>query len=430
MSLKFHNLRISYIVAFDLGLPDDAEINYQLIKETKFLGEYPSFELKSLNAEVYEKEFIRITPKIPTFDLEIRKLKEFKKFIEEIFKENELTLFSSIIDSITKINISFCFDQCQISSARFDFNFNFKYPIRTPTTIKLLNNFMIFVDKILFPKFLKIELETLLRISNDKTKILKEHLTYPIVCSTEIDSIREDDDEYEIFGILWIDEEYRSVSKRTVNQVIKNNIAIDKGDKLIIAIPASLMIFKDTDIDQEYVNEYINAIEIFCRQQHLLKKLDIKLDLLIRKYNTKTQNLKLVIEEIILTQTEIQSSLEFFRNTKISSTHSFKILFDTLNDVFQLDKYYKIVNEKLVVSENLFRSLHEERRNKLTENIQWILVLLGSSALLVAISTLIDSSFLVIILFLILIVILLIIQIKEPGKIKNAISEFINFISK
>lgn len=430
MTLKYNNLRLSYIVAFDLGLSDDTEIDYQLIKENKFFGEYPSFELKSLNDDVYQKEFIRITPKIPTFDLEIVELKEFYKFIKEIFKDNELTYVSTIIDNINKINISFCFDQCQISSAKFDFCFNFKYPINTPNTIKLLNNFMIFVDKILFPKYLKIQLETLLGISNDDKSTLKEHLTYPIVCSTEIDSSRAEYDKYEIFGILWIDDSYSSVSKRTVHQVIKNNIAIDKGDILIIAIPASLMIFKDTDIDQEFVNEYVNAIEIFCRQQHLLKKLDIKLDLLIRKYNKKTENLKTVIEEIIVTQTEIQSSLEFFRNTKISSTYSFKILFDTLNDVFQLDKYYKIVNQKLVVSENLYRSLREERRNKLTENIQWILVLLGISALFVAIFTLIDSSFLAIIIFLILIVILLIIQIKEPGKIKDAISGFINFINK
>lgn len=432
MSFKFYNLRICYIVAFELDLNEEMEINYHLLKENTFLGEYPSFKLKSLSDDIYEKDFVRLNPKIPTFELEFKGLNIFDIFKEDFKKENmelEFNFLSSVKENLKEIKINFCFDQCGICSATFDFSFHFKNSIETSSTIKILTYLCGFVDEILFPKYLKLKIETIVGI-NHKAGLLKEHATYPVICSTDIyNTATKENETYEIFGILWMDEEYNSYSKDIVNEITRINIAPHKGDILTISTTSSLIIFKGIGIHDNYVNERINAIEIFCRQEYLLKKLDIKLDSIIREYK-KTDDLKSVIKEIRSTQIDIQSSLEFYRNTKISVTLSFNILFDTLNNVFGLDKYYKVVNEKLNVCENLYRSSYEERRNQLTENIQWIVVLLGFSSLIVATLNLFKDSNLAVILVAILLLVLLIIQLKKPGKIKKAILCFVHFINK
>jgi hypothetical protein len=116
----------------------------------------------------------------------------------------------------------------------------------------------------------------------------------------------------------------------------------------------------------------------------LLKKLDVKLDKIIKKYDTEgIGNVNSVMDEIKDTQIDIQSSLEFYRNTKIYGVDFFITLFETLNAVFRLDKYYNSVLDKLNACESLYRGLYEERGNKLKENIQWIVVLIWLTSILI-----------------------------------------------
>jgi hypothetical protein len=101
------------------------------------------------------------------------------------------------------------------------------------------------------------------------------------------------------------------------------------------------------------------------------------------------------------------------------------MLFDTLNKVFQLDKYYRFVQEKLNTCNNIYQGLYSEQRNDLMENIQWVVLILGvASIVLIVIGEILfgeDNTYKIIILLLIL----LITMILFKSRIINII-EWIN----
>ena len=424
MSLLFTNLRLSYIITVDLGsFCFEKKINF--LKDFIIFGDEPTLKYRKLSDRVYDHEFIRLSSAIPTLILNID---DISQFFENYIKDNVETKFHPFYKSFYKINIFLSFDQNGILSIRFDFYSNPEDKIKTPELIKITDETCTLVDEILFPKYMKKKLETI--INFPESVILKIHETHPIISSINVDMVNKKYEKHEISGIIWKDLDYEHFDNETIKKISKNEIGLYKKDVIALSAPASLLICEGEELtlEDDYLEERINAIEIFCRQQHLLKKLDVKLDNLIDKYNVETiSNLKSVIEEIRRTKVNVNSSLEFYRNTKIYGINSFIMLFDTLSEVFGLNKHYNSVQDKLKVCDELYRGLHEERRNKLTENIQWLVVILGSASLLIATLSLFTMPNWDIILGYV-ILILIIIIIAKFSKIKASILKFINCI--
>ncbi|MDO8869283.1 MAG: hypothetical protein Q7V10_00870 [Methanobacteriaceae archaeon] len=357
MSTSFNNAKITHIVTFDLTLPSH-DLTERSINNAIFFGDVASISMESLNSEVYDREYLEKTPKILTFRL-------------------DFDLFSFINPALeNEMNITVCFGQNGINSARFDFNLT--YPVMTPELIKISDETGEWVDSFIF-HLLKSKIISLLIIPAQKP-LLNVHSTYSVVTSTdtEISSIII---EKEIFGIIWNNKHYRMVHDDLVSKVMENSIPIYRNDIITIAEPAALMIFQGKNLN--YVNERINAVEMHQRQKYLLKKIDFQLDSIISRVKEKEKiNLKSAIGEIENTQIEIQSALEIYRNTRISATTSFILLFDLLNDVFRLNNQYKFIQEKLNACEKIYEGLHSEQRNNLMERIEWIVLILGVESLI------------------------------------------------
>ena len=63
------------------------------------------------------------------------------------------------------------------------------------------------------------------------------------------------------------------------------------------------------------------------------------------------------------------------------------MLFETLNKVFKTENQYNFVQEKLETCKSIYEGLNEERRNNLMENIQWIVVIIGLTTILLPLLT-------------------------------------------
>ena len=118
---------------------------------------------------------------------------------------------------------------------------------------------------------------------------------------------------------------------------------------------------------------------MFWRQKLLLKKLDYKIIKLFKCINeNKSKNsLEDLIKKIKDSQIAMHSDLEAYRNSILSVTDSFSILFKTLNNVFGLNTHFNFVQSKLNACDNIYEGLHDEKRNKLMERIQWIVIIVG-----------------------------------------------------
>jgi len=426
MSLVFHNVRLSFIISIDFGLFNFGKDIENYLSQVTILGEKPVFEYKELSDEVYDHEFIRLSSPIPTLTFEI----DNNIFFDNYVKGHVEKTLNPFYNSFYRILVIFSFDQRGIMSIRFDLYSKLDNSIQTPKMIEILDETCTLVDETIFPKFIKNEIEKLVN-PPENAIFLQVHETYSIVSSVNVTKYKSKSQEKrDIFGIVWKEPDYNDMDEKTVDIVTKNEIGLFDSDIFTIATPASLLICEgDLELDSDYFNERINAVEIFCRQQHLLKKLDVKLDFFIANYNKKNvPHLKSVIEEIRVTKMDVYSALEFYRNTKIYGIHFFKILFDILNEVFELNKHYSSVLDKLNVCDDLYKGLHDERRNNLTENIQWLVVILGGSSLLVAVLNLFKDSYMGVILLFILLLGISIIQIRNPGKLKRVFIMFIEYL--
>lgn len=218
-----------------------------------------------------------------------------------------------------------------------------------------------------------------------KESFLSEQMTYSVVSSTDA-YFNLYQKKKEILGISWKNTNYRSIDKSLLKEITKNNIPVYDGDVLAVTTQAVLMVLLDVKDEyyDVYVNERINAIEIFWRQKFLLKRMHFELDCLINdvKRKKKKEGLKSTMEYIQDIQISIQSELEIYRNTIISATHSYSMLFETLNKVFQLNKHYKFVQEKLKTCKSIYEGLNDEEYNRLMERIQWTIIIIGIATVL------------------------------------------------
>lgn len=273
------------------------------------------------------------------------------------------------------------FDNCGIGSLRLDFNV--KEEINVDDLIDMFMETCTLSDEPIF-NIIKAELE--------KTKIkttLVEHATYTVISS--INNNQCVYTEEEIFGVAWKYWEYWRANDKLIAKINSNNIANKKDDTLLVTTQSTLMIFFEKDLEyiENYIEERVNAIELFWRQKYLLKNLDFKIGNLFKKIDKEVNagNLDSAINEIKETQVSMHSELEAYRNTKLSVTHSFSILFETLNNVFDLNKHYTFVETKLNACDSIYQGFHDEQRNKLMENIQVVVIFLGVGSILLVLMT-------------------------------------------
>ncbi|MGB9980175.1 hypothetical protein [Methanobacterium sp.] len=284
---------------------------------------------------------------------------------------------------LNSVDVTVTFDKCGIGSARFDFNIS--KSVDAPELINALIITCTLADEILF-EHLKNDLMENTSLSVD---VLEKHMTYSVISSNSINNspklVRMDNKE--IFGISWKYHEYMYAEDNMIQEIIKNSIPVQEGDIFTITTQSTLMIFPG--VDDEYIEERIMAIEMFWIQKLLLKKIDFQLGCIFEYINKDIMkgNLKAAIQKIRNTKIRLQSDLDVYRNTIVSVTHSFLLLFETLNIVFDLNKHYNFVQEKMNSCENIYQGLYSEEQNVLTENIQWIVIIIGSFTLILPMVT-------------------------------------------
>lgn len=350
-------------MAFDAVLQD---FTVQTLYYNLLLTEFPNEKLpyfKPLSEDIYDLEFVwSNSTNILTFDYEI-KISEIQK---SAFDMNDYDLFSSSFNDIIKVNITF--DNCGIGSVRFDFDVI--KGVKTDDLIKLIDKSCTLVDSYLFVKIKKNLAKT-----DIETELLKDHMVYSVVSSVIESPVSYPKEE--IFGIAWKYSDYKSANDQIVDKIISDDVSLQKNDTLIVTKQSTFMIFED--VGKDYVESRLIAIEMFWRQKLLLKKLDYKIIKLFKCINDKKtkENLELLIEKIKLSQISMHSDLEAYRNSILSVTDSFSMLFRKLNEVFELDTHFNFVQSKLNACDNIYEGLHDEKRNKLMENIQWIVIGVG-----------------------------------------------------
>ncbi|MGB9978026.1 hypothetical protein [Methanobacterium sp.] len=394
---SFKNINITQIVAFDskYDFNLDLEELKEKIKETRYFSE--SFiDYRPLSENIYDSEYANTnSEKVLVIETKI-KLAVILFYSEEILnreiKKNpeKEEVFRDIFDSCKKIKefyidpiqIILSFDSCGVHSIRADFNLN---PIKTPELINMVKATCSLIDDFFF-NCLKEDLQKNKIIEKD---MLIEPMTYSVISCTDAD-INPFLIKKEILGISWKTTDYEEIDKRIFKDITNNDIAIYEGDILTVTTQATFMVFFDVadKYYDVYVNERINAIEIFWRQKFLLKKMHFQLDTLIKDVDIlRKSNIESAIKSIEFIQIAIQSELEAYRNTIISVTHSYSMLFETLNKVLKINKHYDFVQEKLETCKSIYDGLNEDRRNNLMENIQWIVVVIGIATVLLPLLT-------------------------------------------
>lgn len=357
-------------MAFDSVIPKFTKKDLQAeLRNTDFSYSYPKF--KPFNDSIYDCEYARLNSKKVLFvTLNINVL-------EIILKVNGITwndygLYKPFYSDLVDVTISF--DNCGIGSARFDF-----YIENSIGVDELIEELIItckLADEILF-QYLKDDIIKNTKIHED---ILEKHMVYSIISSNSPNNCTRNlcMTPKELFGISWKYPDYNYANENMVQKVIRNNIPIQEDDILTVTTQSTLMIFND--VDDYYINERILAIEMFWIQKHLLKKIDFQIGRIFDDINKDILkgDLKTAIKRIRDTKIRMQSDLDVYRNTIISVTHSFSLLFETLNNVFILDKHYNFVQEKMNSCEEIYSGLYSEEQNSLTENIQWIVIIIGS----------------------------------------------------
>lgn len=345
---------------------------------------FNSLELnfKQLNNDIYDAEYSNFNKdNILSLKLEI-KLTNYNKRIDK----NECKI-SSVYDDIIFVEINF--DKCNIGSVKFVFNI--LKPIETLTLIEILEDTCTLVDKCLF-NLLKKDLEKV----GIESEILKEHITYSIISGDDISETHHPlNNEKELFGIAWNNPNFNKIDEKIINDVLKNSIPIYNNETIIVTTQSTLLLSIE---DNDYVNEIIEAIELFWRQKCLIKKIDFQISTLLKKVSKDDEkSFESEIEEITSTQKSLNSELEIFRNTVVSVVQTYTRLFKTLNNVFNMDNHYYFVKAKMEACERIYNQLYgqqqskyEKERKNIMYNIQWAVLILG---FLTLISTIIISIY-------------------------------------
>lgn len=344
-----------------------------LNKSIFFSGISPKF--KQLNNAIYDAEFVNFNRNtILSLKLHIN-LSNYEKEI----KKDGYQIYSYYDDTIfVEVN----FDKCKIGSIKFVFNI--LKPIETPVLIKLLDETCKIIDKPIFNLFKKD-----LNHVGIKSEKLTEHITYSIVSG---DKLIEDsypwNKKRELFGIAWNNPNYMEIDAKIVTGVLENNIPIYNDDTFLITTQSTLMLFPTNELE-EYVKNRIGAIELFWRQKCLIKKIDFQISELLRNISKPDEHdFESDIKKINDTQKILNSELEVYRNTVVSVTHTYTILFETLNNVFKMDNHYSFVKAKMEACKRIYQqlydkkqSIYEKERKDLMYNIQWAVFILGILAL-------------------------------------------------
>lgn len=400
----FVNGKITHIVSFDHLKFDFNEGNKKLLENTIIKNvSISSVEPVDLNTDFYSEDFVAKYPKIwkVVLKMDFKYIDECKEELEELkekseihgekleaLKQSKLNICESNLKHSNnktlsqKVQIKFCFDEIGISSVRFDFKII--NCIKTRDLINLTNDTGNLVDEVIFKRLKDDLIQSLPKINNNGT-LYKSYDTYPIIISTNT-NIDIKKDECEIAGINTLNPFFTHFDKDTIAMKTKNKFSYYKNTLILIGHSATLMLFQNpeiTDILENYIEERINAIELYRRQKVLLNKIDLSLDNLIEelgKKNTQNTDIKTLKEKmgkVKDTQLDIESKLEIYRNTRTSITASLIMFFDILNETFRLDNHYKFVREKLNTCDNVYQGLYNQLRNELMESIQFIVVVLG-----------------------------------------------------
>jgi len=393
---------ITQIIGFDSKLKCDFEPSdiKQILNSTKYFSE-SSPKFNPLSSLIYDKEYCNKTSdKLIVIKSNI-KLIEFisdsKKILEELKSdstEDSLQLdnkFHSIKDILEKycnedISLILTFGSCEINSLRIDFTLNM---VEVPDLIQIVSGTCKLVDEYFFES-IKTDLENLI-----KKRSLSEHMTYSVISSTDVyfNPIFE---EKEILGISWNNAGYKGINQNILEEISRNDVAIFENDHIIVTTQSVLMVLLGVAEENylNYVTERICAVELFWRQTLLLKRIHFELDEFISELNGKIESddLGKAITDIQEIQLTIQSELEVYRNTIISVTHSYSMLFNTLNKVLKLSTHYNFIQEKIETIKSIYESLNDGRRNKLNdkrnklmENIQQLVILIGLVTIIVTI---------------------------------------------
>lgn len=411
----FSETKITQIVAYDseLFFEISALENFKQefgkrIKKIEYIKvnspEFYEFGEKSYDPEYAEYSSNKIiiiegsikTPKIFT---------KYREYLEDLEKErpedkltkNEFKKRENIkedFNSAKKVIEKYCsktvemvlsFDSCGVQSAKFDFNTKILEPLEF---INLVSKISYMIDTCFFPLFKRdLEVE---RIICEKKFTLLNHMTFSVITSTESYFIPYKK-RREILGIALVNNDYETFSNKILKKMTENDIAIHNSDILLVSPISVLMVFPGLKKKYyyDYVEERMNIIEIVWRQKILLKKMHFQLGYYIDHIEQikESEGLNSAINEILEIQSSFQSELEVYRNNIVHTTYSYAMLLETLNKVLKLDNHYLFVQEKLETCKSIYERLSNERRNNLMENIQWIVILLGVTAILLPILT-------------------------------------------
>ncbi len=386
-SLVIYNTTISHIVAFNYTVFDFNQNLISTLKNKNILNCKPNIEITYLNKKIYSKKFIDKFP-ILNIKFNLNLINFIRDFKTE--SQSEIKLCRFILENISlfskDIKVSICFDHFGIASARFDFNIKDKVG-NNKLFIDIINRSLDLTDQIIFYE-LKKELRSFLEMDIPDEL---EHDTYPVITTLDSDIDIEKCNK-EISGIITLNSSYDNFNENTIIEKTKNKISLYKHTAIIVGHAATLMIFNNPDRftknPENYINERINAIEMFHRQKNLIKKLDNDIDELMTEletYSSSNSNdinkLENYMKKIKETQINVQSKLEIYRNTRISITTSFVALFEILNNVFNLNRHYEFVLQKLDVCDSIYQGFYNQRNNQLILGIQWFVVLLGAASI-------------------------------------------------
>lgn len=406
---KFENLKISNIVAFEPCFKFSPE-NIDALRNSlifKFNTVSVSFKETKLCKRIYSEMFVGRYPKTLDILLKINiaeYIDEIKSFSNPKLEKETYNFLNLISESFKNnylsqyVELKICFDKMGISSARFDFLVN--QSLEANELIDTAHNTASFIDIILFP-----ELNNLMRSIPDVIEkiTLKVHDTYTVISSKSYNF----EDRKEIAGIISLNKHYLHFNDEIVKKQMENSFYLYEGALIVFGFSATLMLFQKperfTETPDEYIDDRILALEMYHRQKNLLKTIDISLDNTIRKLESNLRklestphNLNSLKDQMAIIkkpQIDIQSKLEIYRNTRISTKESFITFFDILNNAFYLDRHYKFVLEKLDACDEIYQEIYADARNELMEDIQVIVAILGILSLVILfIDVIIDAD--------------------------------------
>lgn len=395
MTTYFNNIRISSILTFDL-LHKDFNIDY--LKKNSNLEELKKNMINE-NTKFFDKkpEYVRFQDLENYYDpkyIEKTKILEFFVILDKIDQLDCIKGKYGWSRFLKKVDFSFRIDS-GISTIRADFNFEFNHSIDTLKLIKIVREVNGLMDSKIFKDYLLQKFISITKGNFGELNEFENYLTYPVIVSTDNLNLKD----RELCGICWRNEKFDIFNDKQVDSILSNDISPYSRSKFVITDVASCLFFPNAT--KEYIDKRINIIEMFFRQDFLLKRIDDELDELfedLEKNKNKT-SLKKSISKIRKNHYEINENLEIYRNTEFALASMYIMIIDTLTSVFNQNKHYHYIQEKINTCDNVYQGLLNDRQNEIMERIQWIVIIIGVLTLFVGVLTLYDiklniSSFL------------------------------------